>query len=239
MNFAGKCVVITGAGRGIGKATALKLAKNGASVVLCDMNEETIKAAEAEIRLITPNVISCVCDVTDKAAVDHMVEKAKSEFGKIDILINNAGIYNTHDLFVDSSPEVWKKMMDINILGTMYPTYKVLPGMIEQRYGRIINLGSVAGVYGLTTHVDYSASKGAILSFTKALAKEVTEYGITVNAVSPGNIAVGDYDLPDYSFAGRSGTPEECAEVIVFLASDEASYVSGQNYIVDGCRKKM
>lgn len=239
MDFTNKCVVITGAGKGIGRSIALKMAKHGANLMLSDINEETIKAVEAEVRLITGNVVSCVCDVTDKDAVDAMLDKAKEAFGKIDILINNAGIYHTHDLFIDSSPDVWKKMMDINVLGTMYPTYKVLPEMIERRYGRIINLASVAGVYGLTTHVDYSASKGAVISFTKALAKEVTEYGVTVNAVSPGNIAVGDYDLPDYSFAGRSGTPEECAEVIVFLASDEASYVSGQNYIVDGCRKKL
>ncbi len=239
MNFAGKCAIITGAGRGIGREVAMQMAKGNASLVLCDINEENIKAVEAEIKEFNPNVISCVFNITDESAVKDMVKKAIETFGKVDILINNAGIYNTHDLFVNSKPEDWKLKTEINIYGTLYATQAVLPGMIEQKYGRIINIGSVAGVYGITTMVDYSMTKGAIISFTKALAKEVTEYGITVNTLSPGNIAVGDYDLPDLSFAGRSGTPEECANVIVFLASNEASYVSGQNYIVDGCRKKM
>ncbi len=239
MNFNGKCAIITGAGRGIGKSVAEIMAKNGASLVLCDINEEILKATEAEIKAITPDVISVAFDVRNEAAAKAAVETAKNAFGNVDILINNAGIYNTHDLFVDSKPEDWKLKTEINIYGTMYMTQAVLPDMIQNKYGRIINIGSVAGVYGITTMVDYSMTKGAVIAFTTALAKEVSEYGITVNTVSPGNIAVGDYDLPDLSFAGRSGTPDECANIIVFLASDEASYVSGQNYVVDGCRKKM
>jgi NAD(P)-dependent dehydrogenase (short-subunit alcohol dehydrogenase family) len=112
--------------------------------------------------------------------------------------------------------------------------------MIENGYGRIVNIGSVAGVYGLSYFVDYSMTKGAIISFTKALAKLVSSKGVTVNCISPGTIDVtGGGSNSDFSFIGRPGTPEECANVILFVASDEASYVSGQNYLVDGCRKKM
>lgn len=112
--------------------------------------------------------------------------------------------------------------------------------MIENGYGRIVNIGSVAGVYGLSWFVDYSMSKGAIISFTKALAKAVSGKGVTVNCVSPGSIsATGSSVMKDFSFVGRAGTYEEIANVVLFVASDEASYVSGQNYLVDGCRKQM
>ncbi len=240
MSFTGKCAIVTGAGKGIGKSVAMKLAKGGAKLVLCDINEEMIKSVEDEIKEFNPDVISCAFDISDEQAVYDMVEKAKNTFGRVDILINNAGIY-TVDMgpFAESSSSSWKKKTEINIYGTMYATRAVLPYMIEQRYGKIVNIGSVAGVYGITNMVDYSMTKGAIISFTKALAKEVAEYGVNVNTLSPGNIVVSSKDLPDYSFMNRSGTPEECANVIVFLASDESSFVSGQNYIVDGCRKKM
>ena len=118
---------------------------------------------------------------------------------------------------------------------------RVLPGMLERHYGRIVNISSVAGVYGIGNMTDYSMTKGAINGFTLALAKEVTEHGVTVNAVAPGNIITASHENnnPTLSFAGRSGTSEECANVICFLASDAASYVSGQVYQVDGCRKRM
>ena len=135
-----------------------------------------------------------------------------------------------------------KKKIEINVLGTMYFTRALIASMIQNRYGRVVNVSSVAGVYGIRNMVDYSTTKGAINAFTLALAKEVTEFGVTVNSVSPGNILSDsnlEKDNPELSFAGRSGTNKECADVICFLASEKASYVSGQNYIVDGCRKKM
>ena len=122
----------------------------------------------------------------------------------------------------------------------MYLSHAVLPSMIENGYGRIVNIGSVAGVYGLSWFVDYSTSKGAVISFTKALAKAVSDKGITVNCISPGSVAPdGSEAMTDYSFVGRAATYDEIANVILFVSSDEASYVSGQNYLVDGCRKQM
>ena len=142
---------------------------------------------------------------------------------------------------MDTTSDMWKKCIDVNILGTMYTTHAVLPHMIEKHYGRIVNIGSVAGEYGISYYVDYSMTKGAVISFTKALAKLVGDKGITVNCVSPGSIDItgGNDKMEDFSFLGRAGTPEECANLVMFVASDEASYISGQNYLVDGCRKKM
>ncbi len=178
--------------------------------------------------------------MSDEAAVRAAVNTGIREFGKIEILINNAGIYPGRN-FITSTSDQWKKIIDINVLGTMYPTHALLPHMIENGYGRIVNIASVAGVYGISYFVDYSMTKGAILSFTKALAKLVADKGVTVNCVSPGSIDVtgGNNPMPEHSFIGRAGTPDELANVVLFVASEEASYVSGQNYIVDGCRKKM
>ena len=178
-------------------------------------------------------------DVSDEAAARSAVAEALEKFGRIDILVNNAGIFPPSE-FISSSSEQWKKVFDINVLGTMYLSHAVLPSMLENGYGRIVNVGSVAGVYGLSWFVDYSASKGAVISFTKALAKAVSGKGVTVNCVSPGSVAEKGSDrMKDFSFVGRAGTYEEIANVILFVASDAASYVSGQNYPVDGCRKQM
>ncbi len=240
MNFNGQTVFLTGAAHGIGRSVALKLAEGGASLVLCDINEKQINETAELARNKGAKVKVFILDVSDEKLVKNAVAETVNEFGTIDILINNAGIYNTYVPFVESTPDLWKKKIDINILGTLYPTHEIAPIMIKNGFGRIINIASVAGIYGISNMVDYSMTKGAILGFTKALAKELTPKGITVNCVSPGSIAVDDgVEMPNHSFMGRAGTPDECANVIVFLASKEASYVSGQNYTVDGCRKMM
>lgn len=240
MNFINKTAIITGAGKGIGKAIAVGMASKGANLVLVDINEENLNNVISEVAEFGIKAKKVVLDISDENAVRNAVNEAILEFGQIHILVNNAGIYISND-FLSSNSDVWKKCFDINILGTMYPTHAVLPHMIEKGYGRIVNIGSVAGVYGLSHFVDYSSSKGAIIAFTKALAKVVSDKGITVNCVSPGSIDVtgGKYQMLDASFIGHAGTPEECANVVLFVASDDASYVSGQNYLVDGCRKKM
>lgn len=239
MNFEGKVAFVTGAGKGIGRAVAEGFAKRGGSVILADINEENLMAASEACRAYGVKVKSIVLDVSDEAAVRASIDESIREFGKIHILVNNAGIYKGNN-FLESNSEVWKKYIDVNILGTIYPTHAILPHMIENGYGRIVNIGSVAGVYGISYFVDYSMTKGAIISFTKALAKLVSDKGVTVNCISPGTIDVtGGGSNSDFSYIGRPGTPEECANAIIFVASDEASYISGQNYLVDGCRKKM
>lgn len=238
--FSGKVAFITGGAKGIGRAISLGFAKGGADIIITDIKEEYLNATAEEARAYGVKVKTALFDVADEAASRKAIKDAEEEFGKIDILVNNAGIYPGSDfLAVDS--DHWKKLININILGSMYPIQAVLPGMIERGYGRIVNIGSVAGVYGLGCFVDYSMTKGAIIAMTKALAKVYTEKGVTINCISPGSINVTERDdvMLEHSFMGRPGTPEELANAVLFVASEKASYISGQNYIVDGCRKKM
>jgi NAD(P)-dependent dehydrogenase (short-subunit alcohol dehydrogenase family) len=241
-DFKGKVAVVTGAGMGIGRAVLLQLAASGADVAALDLNENTAAATAASARALGVRALSYGVDVSDEAGVHAVMADVEQKLGKIDILVNNAGLWRCDQgPFLTSESAWWRKKIDVNILGTMYATQAVLGGMTERKYGRIVNLSSVAGVYGNRNMVDYSTTKAAIIGFTKALAKEVSELGVTVNAVSPGSInSEEEYrNNTELSFIGRSGTVEECANVITFLCSDAASYVSGQNYQVDGCRKKM
>ena len=245
MNFKEKTVLITGAAVGIGRACALQFARENANVVLVDLNQETLLETEKEIKEITDNYLTIICDVSNNNDVISAVEKANNRFGKIDILINNAALWRQFSSFVETDIDIWKKFININIMGTVYFTKAVINKMIENNYGRIINVASVAGVYGNATMTPYSATKGAVISFTKALAKEVAQFGITVNAVSPGSVSPADNRDIDFSepsglsFMGRTGTGRENADLICFLASEEAGYISGQNIQIDGCRKKL
>jgi NAD(P)-dependent dehydrogenase (short-subunit alcohol dehydrogenase family) len=238
--FSGKVAFITGGAKGIGKAISLGFAKNGADIIITDVNEAALNATAEEAKAYGVKVKTALFDVSDEEASRNAIKEAEEEFGKIDILVNNAGIYPGSD-FLKVDSDHWKKLININILGSMYPIQAVLPGMIERGYGRIVNIGSVAGVYGLGCFVDYSMTKGAIIALTKALAKVYIEKGVTVNCISPGSINVTDRDdvMLEHSFMGRPGTPEELANAVLFVASDKASYISGQNYLVDGCRKMM
>ncbi len=245
MEFSGKTVLITGAAVGIGRACALQFAENGANLVLVDYNPETLAETEKEIKEITDNLVTFVCDVSDNSAVLEVTKKSIARFGKIDILVNNAALWREFSAFNETDFDVWEKFININIMGTVYFTKAVIDKMIENNYGRIINVASVAGVYGNAMMVPYSATKGAVISMTKALAKEVSGKGITVNAVSPGSVSPAEEKDIDYtqestlSFAGRTGSTRENADLIMFLASDKAGYISGQNIQIDGCRKKM
>ena len=245
MNFSGKTALITGAAVGIGRAAAVNFAKHGAKVAILDMNEEKLNSVKEEISKYEVDCIALKCDVSDEEDVNRAFSEAKARFGRIDILINNAALWRGHAPFMETSVEKWKKFMDVNVFGVVYCTRAVLPDMIEAGYGRIINVASVAGVYGNAEMVHYSATKGAVISMTRALAKEVADKGITVNAVSPGSVSPSANDdleatePSELAFMKRTGSPMENAHLICFLASDEAAYISGQNIQIDGCRKKQ
>ena len=245
MDFKGKTVFITGAAVGIGRAVAIKFAMGGANLVLADIDEASLASVKAEAEVYTQNVLTFNCDVSNEERVYDVVKNAESVFGKIDILINNAALWRCWAPFTDTSTDEWRKFIDINIMGVVYCTKAVLPKMLENGYGRIINVSSVAGVYGNANMVHYSTTKGALIAMTKALAKEVADKGVLVNSVSPGSVSPSENKDMNYfadselSFMGRTGTAMENANLICFLASDEASYISGQNIQIDGCRKKQ
>ena len=245
MRFSGKTAIVTGAAVGIGRATAVKLATEGARIVAVDIDAKGLDTLKDEIEALGGEILTVVCDVADETAVNEAYAKAKEKFGAVHILINNAALWRSRNDFLDTPVSEWKKYMDINVMGVVYFTRAVLPDMIDKGYGRIVNVASVAGVYGNAKMVHYSATKGAIISMTHALAKEVADKGVLINAVSPGTVTSSeyrDYDLStesSASYMGRTGSGNENANLICFLASDEATYISGQNIQIDGCRKKI
>lgn len=248
--FKGKVAMITGASVGIGRACALKMAREGACLILLDRNPETLEAIQGELLAqMGPGggdrLFVRACDVSDEQQVNETVREAAAKFGRVDILVNNAALWRCWSPFLEVPTEEWKKFFDVNVLGTVYCTRAVLGGMLERRYGRIVNVGSVAGVYGNANMVHYSATKGALIALTKALAKEVAAQGVTVNCVAPGSVSPSEHSDVTYtepsllSFMGRTGSDAENAALICFLASDEAAYISAQNIQIDGCRKKQ
>ena len=245
MNLKGKVAVITGAAVGIGKGCALKFAQSGADLALVDLNREKLEAVKAELAAYPVKAEIYVCDVSDEDAVNKTAENITADFGKVDILVNNAALWRDFRSFLEAPTSMWRKMLDINVMGVVYFTRAFLGGMIERKYGRVINVASVAGVYGNANMVHYSSTKAAVIAMTKALAKEVAKDNVLVNCVSPGSVSPsenGDVDYVEPSelcFMGRTGSDMENANLICFLASDEASYISAQNIQIDGCRKKQ
>ncbi len=245
MNFKGRVALVTGAAVGIGRAAALRLAAGGADVILADINGEKLEEVKKELAAYEIRVMTFACDVCDEERVEEVVREGERAMGRIDILVNNAALWRSWKPFSETGSDEWKRFLDVNVMGTVYFTRAVLGGMIGRGYGRIINIASVAGVYGNANMVHYSATKGAVIAMTKALAKEVADKGITVNSISPGSVSPSekediDYSQPsDLAFMGRTGTDRENADLICFIASEEAGYISGQNIQIDGCRKRM
>ncbi len=240
-----RVAMITGASIGIGRAVALKMAESGYDLVLLDINAENLAKLETELKKYSVDALFSVCDVSNENDVKNAVEKANERFGKIDVLVNNAAVWRMFEPFTEIETKTWERFLSVNVMSVVYCTRAVLPKMIENGYGRIVNVASVAGVYGNANMTPYSATKGAVISMTKALAKEVASKGITVNSVSPGSVSdSGDPDIDHFtptelSYMGRTGTDAENAELICFLASEKASYIVGQNIQIDGGRRKL
>ena len=242
MNFKGKISVVTGASQGIGEAIAVELSRIGGEVILVDIQEEKLEEVARRIRGNKGNAYTFCADVTRMDQVKEIVEKIIQDHQKVDYLINNAGI--TRDrLLMRMNEEEWDAVLAVNLKGVFNFSQTLIRNMINNRYGRIVNISSVVGQIGNPGQCNYSASKAGVIGFTKSLAKEVASRGITVNAIAPGYIDTPmTKDLSesvkkafiDVIPAKRFGTVEEIARVAKFLLSDEASYITGQVINVNG-----
>lgn len=241
MNLSNRVAIVTGSGRGIGKAIALKLAETGATVVVNDIDESAQGVAE-EIKAMNRQSLAILADVSLSSDVARLVETTKATYEKIDILVNNAGI--TRDqLVVRMSDEDWDRVLTVNLKSTFLCTRAVLRHMIKQRWGRIISIASIVGIVGNPGQANYASAKAGIIGFTRTVAKEVASRGITVNAIAPGFIdtemtqQLGEdrrQELMRHIPLGYLGSPRDVAEAVAFLASEEARYITGQVLNVDG-----
>ncbi len=245
MRFANRVAIVTGAARGIGKAIATRLASEGATVVVADVNRDAAGVAAKELEAAGRKVLACPMDVSEPAQVAATVQSVLQRFGQIDILVNNAGILG-EVIPVHETPDTeWHRVLAVNLHGVFYCSRAVLPAMLSRKWGRIVSLASVAGKEGNPNMAAYSVSKAGVIAFTKSLAKEVARDGVIVNCVTP---ALTDTDMarrvtPEQRAVlaskipmGRLAAPEEIAAVIAFLASDDASFVTGAVYDASGGR---
>ncbi len=235
MELKDKIAIITGAARGIGFAIAKKFVEEGATVVIVDVNEETLKASAGELG---ENAYGHVCDISDVDQIQELVKWTMDKFGRIDILVNNAGI-STGVTIEDITVEDWDKMLNINLRGTAFLSKYVFIEMKKAGYGRIVNMGSMAGERGgRYAGINYSASKAGVIVLTKCFGLSGAEYGITCNALAPGLIETAmskalNHNPNDVPMK-KLGQPEDVANAAVFLASDRASYISGMTIDVNG-----
>lgn len=239
-----RTALVTGAGQGMGKAVARTLAAQGHAIAVNDRNADAAEATAAELREAGADAIAVPADVTDKATVHAMVANALDHFGTLHILVNNAGIlYPTKVL--DIAEDEWQRVIAVNLTGTFLCSQAVLPHMQKNRWGRIVNFSSTAGKNVSTVGgAHYTAAKAGVLGFTRHLAKEVAAYGITVNAVCPGLIdtemvrnTIDDARVQAYAQSfpiSRLGHPEEVADLVAFLASDKAAYITGAALDING-----
>ena len=236
-NYSNKTALVTGASRGIGKTIAIMLAKNGMKVIGVATSKESLKSIEG-----IKNILPFCCDISDEKSIEELYNFVKKNANTIDILVNNAGIHMDNILLRMKTDE-WHKVLDVNLNGPFYLTKILLKDMIKNKNGRIINISSISGTDGNKGQSNYSASKGGLLAFTKSLAKEVGLRNITVNCIAPGVIEtdmISDLtdtvknDYLDRIPLKKFGKPEDIGKMILFLSSDEASYITGQTFYIDG-----
>ena len=243
MNLSSKVAIVTGSGRGIGRAIALKLAEVGATVVVNDVGEaEAVESVAEEIKATGGQSLAVLADVSLAEDVARLVEITVSTYGKVDVLVNNAGITRDH-LLLRMTDEDWDKVLNINLKSVFLCTRAVLRHMVKQRWGRIISIASIVGVVGNPGQANYASAKAGIIGFTRTIAKEVASRSVTANAVAPGFIETGmtqrigeewRQELRKRIPVGYIGSPRDVAEAVAFLASEEARYITGQVLGVDG-----
>jgi len=243
MNLSNRVAIVTGSGRGIGRAIALKLAEAGATVVVNDIGEsEPVNSVVEEIKAINGQSLAIMADVSLASDVNGMVETTINTYGKIDILVNNAGIARDQ-LVMRMSDEEWDNVLNVNLKSVFLCTRAVLRHMVKQRWGRIISIASIVGIVGNPGQANYASAKAGIIGLTRTIAKEVASRHITVNAIAPGFIdtemtqqLAADWrqELKKRIPLGYLGSPRDVAEAVAFLASEEARYITGQVLNVDG-----
>ena len=242
-DLTGRAALITGSSRGIGRAIALQLARQGASIAVNYLsNEDAAKEVQETIRSYEGQVVLLQGDISVPEQAERVVDMAQEAFGRLDILVNNAG-FNRDTLLLRMSVEDWDEVMATNLRAVFLCTKAALRYMLKQRWGRIVNIGSIAGIAGNAGQSNYAAAKAGLIGFTKAVAREMGSRSITANVVAPGLVRTElteaiPQQVIDMAmariFVGRLGKPEDIAACVAFLASEEASYISGQVLAVDG-----
>lgn len=248
MQFEGKVAVVTGGAGGIGEATSRALAREGARVVICDINGEGAKRLEQDLQRQGAKALAVQADISDPAQVKSLVEETMARSGRVDVLVNNAGISPKHAgkklRLWEMSIAEWEQVIRVNLNGYFLCCREIVPHMIPARWGRIVNISSLAArIGGVVAGSHYTAAKAGILGLTKSLAAEAAEYGITVNAITPGRIDTPmaanvppavNAEIVKRIPLGRFGTPEDVAAAILFLASEAAAYITGATLDVNG-----
>ena len=244
----GKTVIVTGGGGGIGSATCLRFARAGAAVGVLDLNPAAAERVAGQIREAGARALAIRCDITDRASVDAAVAAVEQGLGPVDVLVNNAG-WDVFKPFVKTEPAQWERLIAINLTGALHMHHAVLPGMVERRRGRIVNIASDAARVGSSGEAVYAACKGGLVSFSKTIAREHARHGITVNVVCPGPTETALFE--DYKQGagnpeklveaftrsiplGRIGQPDDLPGAVLFFASDDAGFITGQVLSVSG-----
>lgn len=242
MKLEGKVALVTGGARGIGREIALLLAREGADIVICDVNREVAQGTREEIETLGRRALSFETDVTVFKEVEEMMNNVLDNFKHLDILVNNAGI-TRDNLLLRMSEEDWDRVLAVNLKGVFVCTKAASKIMIKQRSGKIVNIASIIGIMGNAGQANYAASKGGIISFTKSVARELASRNINANAVAPGFIqtAMTDKLSPEQKSAmlaniplNRLGVPSDVAQACLFLSSADSDYITGQTIVVDG-----